>query len=195
MFTTLATAGLNRTKRILSVLAILSLCLTLLPCCAKKSETPTNTVAITVKDYGVITVKLYPDIAPVTVENFKKLVLAHYYDGLIFHRVIKDFMIQGGAGKSVPAIKGEFAANGVENGLKHERGVLSMARAESYNSASSQFFICQKAQPHLDGNYAAFGKVTDGMDVVDRIASLPTDAYDAPLADVVIEKIRFVKEK
>lgn len=152
----------------------------------------TNTVCITVKDFGKITFELYPDKAPVTVENFKKLVAEGHYDGTIFHRVINGFMIQGGAGSGAANIKGEFAANGVQNDLSHVRGVVSMARAKAYNSASDQFFICQGSPTYLDGNYAAFGKVTEGMDVVDAIAAVSTNASDRPYTDVVIESIVFV---
>ncbi|MBQ6387112.1 MAG: peptidylprolyl isomerase [Ruminococcus sp.] len=132
---------------------------------------------IDVKDYGVITVELYPDIAPKTVANFVKLAESGFYDGLTFHRIIKDFMIQGGdplgngTGGSDENIVGEFKANGFENNLSHTRGVISMARSNDMNSASSQFFIMHADSPHLDGQYAAFGKVTDGMDVVDKIAN------------------------
>lgn len=192
-------------KRFLCILMILTLILAFLPSCGnssqpygagtEESDKMPNTVVITVKDYGTITVELYPEIAPISVSNFKGLVYKHYYDGLTFHRVIMDFMIQGGAGESVGSIKGEFSENGVNNSLKHERGVISMARGNPNDSASSQFFICHKTSPHLDGKYAAFGKVTEGMDVVDKIASVPTDGMDAPLVSVVIEKIRFAGEE
>lgn len=125
---------------------------------------------------GTIKAELYPEIAPITVANFQELISEGFYDGLTFHRVIEGFMIQGGCpkgngtGSSSKKIKGEFSSNGVENNLKHERGVLSMARSSAPNSASCQFFIMHEAAPHLDGEYAAFGKVTDGMDVVDKIA-------------------------
>lgn len=126
---------------------------------------------------GTMKAELYPDIAPVTVENFQKLVEDGFYDGLTFHRVMEGFMIQGGdpqgngTGGSEKKIKGEFSANGYENSLKHERGVMSMARSNDNDSASSQFFIMQEAAPHLDGLYAAFGKVTEGIEIVDKIAS------------------------
>ena len=143
---------------------------------------------------GIMIAELYSDVAPITVENFQNLVKDKYYDGLIFHRVIKDFMIQGGqnANKPVASIKGEFSANGVENDLKHERGVLSMARTSIPNSASSQFFIVHKTSPHLDGNYAAFGKVIAGLDVIDKIAEVETDTNDKPIEDQIIKSIRFV---
>lgn len=143
-------------------------------------------IQITMKNGGVIKLELYPEIAPITVENFVDLVNDNFYDGLIFHRVIKGFMIQGGCpegtGTGGPGhnITGEFRANGIENNLKHDRGVISMARAMDPNSAGSQFFIMHENSPHLDGQYAAFGKVTEGMDVVDDIANLPTEFGDRP---------------
>ena len=133
------------------------------------------TVAIEVADYGTITAELYPEVAPITVENFLKLVDEKFYDGLTFHRIISGFMIQGGCplgtgtGGSDENIKGEFSQNGVDNPLNHTRGVLSMARALNPDSASSQFFIMHQDAPHLDGAYAAFGKVLTGMEVVDAI--------------------------
>lgn len=161
------------------------------------SETATNYVLIDVQDYGKIVVKLDPDTAPITVANFQKLVGEEFYDGLIFHRIIENFMIQGGAPKSgsVDSIKGEFSSNGVQNGLLHKRGVISMARSNHPDSASSQFFICHKDSHHLDGDYAAFGKVVVGIETVDAIAVVETDANDKPLSDVVISSIRFVAKK
>ena len=150
-------------------------------------------ITITMKDGGVIKAELYPDIAPISVDNFVKLASKGFYNGLTFHRVIPGFMIQGGCpegtGMGGPGytIKGEFSANGVVNNLKHERGVLSMARAMDPNSAGSQFFIMHETSPHLDGQYAAFGKVFEGMDVVDRIANVRTDYADKPLEPQVIE--------
>ena len=150
---------------------------------------------IKVKNYGVMEVELYREHAPITVDNFVKLAKQGFYNGLTFHRVIKDFMIQGGCpkgnGTGGPGytIKGEFINNGVRNMLKHERGVISMARSMLPNSAGSQFFIMHKAAPHLDGSYAAFGKVVKGIEVVDAIASVNTDSYDKPLTPVVIESI------
>ena len=141
---------------------------------------------------GDICAELYPDVAPVTVKNFTDLIKRGFYDGLTFHRVIAGFMIQGGCpkgdGTGGPGyhIKGEFAANGVKNALKHTRGVLSMARAMDPDSAGSQFFIMHADAPHLDGQYAAFGKVTSGMDAVDAIAAVRTDYYDRPLEKVTI---------
>ena len=133
----------------------------------------TNHIEIEVRDYGTIKAELYGNIAPITVENFVKLAREGFYDGLTFHRIISGFMIQGGdpngTGGSSQTIKGEFSANGVENPLKHTRGVLSMARSSLPDSASSQFFIMHQDAPHLDGQYASFGKVTEGMDIVDAI--------------------------
>ncbi len=143
----------------------------------------------------VMKAELYPEIAPNTVKNFVSLVSKGFYDGLIFHRVIRGFMIQGGCpegtGMGGPGygIKGEFARNGVVNELKHEAGVLSMARAQHPDSAGSQFFIMHQAAPHLDGDYAAFGKLIEGMDVVNRIADMPTDYMDRPMEDVVMKKV------
>ena len=143
----------------------------------------------------VIKAELYPDIAPNTVNNFLSLVESGYYNGLIFHRVIKGFMIQGGCpngtGMGGPGynIKGEFAQNGFKNDLRHTAGVLSMARAMHPDSAGSQFFIMHKDAPHLDGAYAAFGKVIEGMDAVDKVASVRTDMRDRPLDDVVMESV------
>lgn len=137
-------------------------------------------VVITMENGKQIKLELYPEIAPITVANFEKLVKENFYNGLTFHRIIPGFMIQGGCpkgdGTGGPGygIKGEFAANGVKNDLKHTRGVISMARAQGPNSAGSQFFIMHRDAPHLDGQYAAFGKVVEGMDVVDEIANTPT---------------------
>ena len=143
-------------------------------------------VTITMENGDVIKAELYPEIAPNTVNNFISLVKKGFYDGLIFHRVIPGFMIQGGCpngnGMGGPgySIKGEFNMNGFQNDLKHDRGVLSMARAMSPNSAGSQFFIMHEVAPHLDGQYAAFGKVIEGIEVVDQIAATPTDRSDRP---------------
>ena len=150
-------------------------------------------VTITIKDLGDIKVELYPEIAPITVENFIKLASQGFYNGLTFHRVIPGFMIQGGCpegtGTGGPGyhIKGEFAANGVANNLKHSRGVISMARAMDPDSAGSQFFIMHEDAPHLDGSYAAFGKVTEGIEIVDKIAETRTDYNDKPLEPQIIE--------
>lgn len=148
------------------------------------AQNPVVTIQTTA---GTIQAELYPEIAPNTVNNFISLIQKGFYDGIIFHRVIQGFMIQGGdpdgVGTGGPgySIKGEFAQNGFENNLKHTAGVLSMARSMMPNSAGSQFFIMHKDAPHLDGAYAAFGKVTEGMDVVDSIAVTETDYMDAPL--------------
>ena len=142
--------------------------------------------------------ELYPDVAPITVENFVSLIKEDYFKGIIFHRVISGFMIQGGdptgtgMGGSDKTIKGEFLANGVVNNLKHERGVLSMARTNDPNSASSQFFIMHEDAPYLDGQYAAFGKVVKGIEVVDEIASVQTDRRDKPLQDQKIKTIELI---
>lgn len=146
-------------------------------------------VTINMEEGGVIKVELYPSIAPNTVNNFISLVKNKFYDGLIFHRVIAGFMIQGGDPKGIGIggpgykIKGEFSSNGYKNTLSHERGVISMARAQEYNSAGSQFFIMHQDGKFLDGDYAAFGKVIEGIDVVDRIASVRTDFSDKPYYD------------
>ncbi len=159
-----------------------------------------NLVEIKIADFGTITLELYEDCAPITVANFLKLVDEKFYDNLIFHRVIKNFMIQGGdptgtgMGGSKENIKGEFKNNGINNPLKHERGTISMARSMMPNSASSQFFICQVDCPHLDGAYAAFGKVVKGIEVVDKVASVKTYTSDKPVKDVVIESIRRIYE-
>ena len=161
-------------------------------------------IKFTIKNYGEITAELYPEKAPVTVENFLSLVKKGFFEGLIFHRVISGFMIQGGGfdesfnQKKASAIKGEFIANGfMSNDLRHTRGVLSMARTNDPNSASSQFFIMHKDAPHLDAQYAGFGKVIDGIDVVDKIASVRTFSRgwydDVPCDPVVIEKIEVIE--
>ena len=152
-------------------------------------------VTITMENGGVIRLELYPDSAPISVNNFISLINKNFYDGLIFHRVIKGFMIQGGcpegSGMGGPGYssKGEFAQNGVPNSLKHTQGVLSMARSGHPDSAGSQFFIMHKNAPHLDGSYAAFGKVIEGMDIVDRIAETATDYSDKPLENQVMKTV------
>jgi len=152
-------------------------------------------VTFTLKDGSVMKAELYPEIAPNTVNNFISLVKKGFYNGLTFHRVIPGFMIQGGCpngtGTGGPGyqIRGEFSHNGFANDLKHTPGVLSMARAMNPNSAGSQFFIMHKTSPHLDGEYAAFGKVTEGLDVVDAVANVRTDFRDKPLAPVVMETV------
>lgn len=156
-------------------------------------------VEIVVKNKGRILLELYPEIAPKTCANFIELADHNFYDGLIFHRVIKNFMIQGGCpdgtgmGGAANHIVGEFDANGIPNSLKHERGVISMARSNDMNSASSQFFIMHKTSPHLDGKYAAFGKVLEGMDVVDAIAETATGPMDRPLEEQIIETVRVIE--
>ena len=152
-------------------------------------------VTIEMENGGIIKAELYPEIAPNTVNNFIALVKSKFYDGIIFHRVIRGFMIQGGDPQGVGiggpgySIKGEFAMNGVKNDLKHTRGVLSMARSMAPNSAGSQFFIMHEDAPHLDGQYAAFGKVIEGMDVVDKIASCMTGRNDKPIHRQAMKKV------
>ena len=157
-------------------------------------------VIIEMENGDVMKGELYPEIAPITVENFEKLAGEGFYDGLTFHRVIPGFMIQGGCplgnGTGGPGhtIKGEFAANGVKNDLKHDRGVLSMARTMIPDSAGSQFFIMVEKAPHLDGQYAAFGKITEGMEAADRIVAVQRDYSDKPLTPQVIRTIRVTEE-
>ena len=152
-------------------------------------------VPIEMEDGGVMKAELYPEIAPNTVNNFISLVKKGFYDGVIFHRVIPGFMIQGGDPKGVGiggpgyCIRGEFSANGFKNDLKHDRGVLSMARTMAPNSAGSQFFIMHEDSPHLDGQYAAFGKVIEGIEVVDKICSVRTDYNDKPRIPQVMKKV------
>ncbi|MBO5103843.1 MAG: peptidylprolyl isomerase [Ruminococcus sp.] len=152
-------------------------------------------VTIEMENGKKIKIELYPDVAPITCENFEKLVKDGFYDGLTFHRVISGFMIQGGCplgnGTGGPGwnIKGEFSSNGVKNDLKHTRGVISMARSMMPESAGSQFFIMHEDAPHLDGQYAAFGKVVEGMDVVDEIADVVTNYNDMPLEPQVMKKV------
>ena len=193
------------------VLLLAALMLLSLACAKGKTNTDTNTTetqedttvdkthpiaTITMKGGGAIVMELYPEVAPESVKNFISLANSGFYDGLIFHRVILGFMIQGGdplgKGTGGPgyAIKGEFAANGVQNDISHVRGVLSMARSSAYDSAGSQFFIVQTDSTYLDGNYAAFGRVTSGMDVVDAIARTTTDSKDKPYKDQVMETVR-----
>lgn len=197
-------------KRITALTLIMVIMSMLVGCGSKNASAPEPTaqptieeltantvgVTITLEDGDVIKADLYPDLAPITVENFKKLCNENFYDGLIFHRVISGFMVQGGgmdanmSPKQTDTIKGEFEENGVYNPLKHTRGVISMARTSlSTDSASSQFFIMHEDAPHLDGQYAAFGEVTEGMEVVDKIAAAETDSNDAPLTPIVIKSI------
>ena len=157
-------------------------------------------VIIEMENGKKIKIELYPDIAPISCENFEKLVKQGFYDGLTFHRVIPGFMIQGGCpngtGTGGPGwtIEGEFLYNGFKNDLKHDRGVLSMARAMDPNSAGSQFFIMVEKSPHLDGQYAAFGKITEGIETADHIVSVQTDYMDKPLEPQVIKQIRMIEE-
>lgn len=163
-------------------------------------------IKINVKNYGTMTAELYPEKAPLTVANFVKLIESGFFSGLIFHRVIPGFMIQGGGytedmeQKETDSIRGEFRANGfASNDLKHTRGVLSMARTNMPNSASSQFFVMHENAPHLDGQYAGFGKLTDGFDVLDAIANVETGSYgwymqDVPCDAVVIESMEIVEK-
>jgi len=159
-------------------------------------------VEIDMESGDYIKLELYPNIAPITVANFVELCNEHFYDGIIFHRVINGFMIQGGdptgtgMGGSDQTIKGEFQNNGVQNSISHERGVISMARnALSMDSASSQFFIMHQTSTHLDGDYAAFGRVIEGIETVDKIASVATDGNDKPLANQYIKTIRVITEE
>ncbi len=167
----------------LVLVAIFAFSCLMLSGCGGEGNKDSNTAVIDIKDYGMITIELDPEAAPITVANFKKLVNEGFYDGLTFHRIIKDFMMQGGdplgngTGGSEEEIKGEFSSNGVDNPLSHTRGAVSMARSMMPDSASSQFFIVHKDSIYLDGNYAVFGYVTEGMDVVDKVCNTakPTD--------------------
>jgi len=151
---------------------------------------------ITMNDAQVMKGELYEDIAPKTVANFVSLIEKEFYDGLIFHRVIPNFMIQGGDPQGIGiggpgyTIEGEFSANGFQNDLRHERGVLSMARSQHPDSAGSQFFIMHQTSPHLDGQYAAFGRITEGLEVIDKIVNVDRDYRDKPLVDQIIKTIR-----
>ena len=194
----------KKIKKLSALLLCTALVLSLTACGKKENKTVSGThhAVIKVKNYGNISVELYADTAPITVNNFIELANSGFYDGLTFHRVIKGFMIQGGdpngngTGGSSKTIKGEFSENGVENDLKHERGVISMARSAAYDSASSQFFIMHKTTSSLDGSYAAFGRVTDGMDVVDKIAeNTPVTDSNGTVAAAnqpVIETIKII---
>ena len=191
-----------RKKFILALCLVMSLSLVACSNKTNKNEetrTPPNELpiaTIVVKNYGTIEAELYPHIAPNTVNNFIYLANSGFYDGLTFHRVIKDFMIQGGdpngngTGGPGYSIKGEFSNNNFKNNLKHTEGVLSMARSQNKNSAGSQFFIVTKDQPGLDGDYATFGKVISGMDVVHKIENVQTDSNDKPIKSVIIESIK-----
>ncbi len=198
-------------KRLRNIIVVVFICVLAISCGKEEKQmqdsdklSSQTKVTIAVKDYGNINVELYDELAPITVANFVKLVKEGFYDGLTFHRIIEGFMIQGGdpnkngTGGSEDTIKGEFAANGVDNDLKHTRGVISMARSQDYNSASSQFFIVQEDSQHLDGSYAAFGKVIKGMDIVDKIASdaQPIDSNGTILEEdqPVIESIKIMED-
>lgn len=196
-----------KTKKIIGMMITVALCLSLAACAGSKStdssssetanySNAANPVAeIVMSDGGVIKVELYPEAAPNTVNNFISLANSGFYDGLTFHRIIPGFMIQGGdpsgdgTGGPEYSIAGEFEDNGFENGLKHTRGVISMARAQSYDSAGSQFFIMVADTQSLDGQYAAFGKVTEGMEVVDRIVGAERDSRDKPKEPIVMTKV------
>ncbi len=163
----------------------------------EETKDETNYVKIVVNGDKVVLAELYPDVAPISVANFKKLVKKNAYDNLIFHRVVKDFVVQTGElTTKVDTIKGEFSSNGVKNTLKHDKGILSMARAQDYNSASSQFFICVNDNEnigYLDGEYAAFGKVIAGYENIEEISKVETDVYDKPIEEQTLNSIRFVK--
>lgn len=193
---------LNKRKK-LFIGAITVALLSLVGCSSNNKENNTNvsqenlpTATISIKDFGDVEVELYPNIAPNTVNNFISLANDGFYDGTTFHRVIKDFMIQGGdpdgngTGGPGYSIKGEFTNNGFQNDLAHTEGVISMARSYMPDSAGSQFFIMTSTSPHLDGEYAAFGKVTDGMDVVREIENIETDSSDMPVNTVTIESVK-----
>lgn len=166
-----------------------------------KTNEVTDIVKIDMEDGNSIVVRLYPEVAPITVANFKELVANSFYDGIIFHRVISGFMIQGGdptgtgMGGSKKTIKGEFRSNGVNNTLSHKRGVISMARTQIPDSASSQFFICHADAKFLDGQYAAFGEVVSGIETVDAIAAVRTDYNDKPYEEQKMKSVYFVCEE
>ena len=167
----------------------------------KNTDKTTDFVKIEMQSGDSIIVELNPSVAPVTVENIKNLVSQGFYNGLIFHRVISGFMIQGGdpqgtgMGGSKQTIKGEFKMNGVNNPLSHERGVISMARSQFYNSASSQFFICHADAKFLDGQYAAFGRVVEGIETVDKIAAVATDYSDRPISEQRMKTVCFAEKE
>lgn len=195
-------------KKIISVALSILFILSAFAGCSDESETPENTTAsaakataveMTIKDYGTVKIELYPDVAPITVANFVELAESGFYDGVGFHRLDKDFVLQGGdpdgdgIGGSENTIEGEFASNGVENNISHKRGVISMARTNDPNSASSQFFICLEDSTFLDGNYAAFGCVTEGMDVIDAIRDTTPESNSLPKdQQPVIETIKVI---
>ena len=184
-------------KKLTALVLLAAMCLMAGCSGAPKEEIPNPTVTITMESGDVINLELYPNIAPNTVANFVNLAQAGFYDGLIFHRVIATFMIQGGCpdgtGTGGPGyrIKGEFKANGFDNSLEHKRGVISMARSQDYDSAGSQFFIMHADASYLDGQYAAFGKVIDSesLTTIDKIAATPTDSNDKPLIEQRIASV------
>lgn len=205
----------KKIKFVLSVLTVFLFTVPFLAACKKNHDFKSDVVD-TATDYvliemdgtsdrdgqGQILIHLLPEYAPITVSNFKKLVGEHFYDGLTFHRVVDGFVIQAGDplgtgfGGSKETIIGEFSENGIDNGLSHKRGVVSMARSsDSMNSASSQFFICNNDNPSLDGTYAAFGRVIYGMDEVDRIAKVEKDELDRPIKPVVMKRVCFISEE
>ena len=204
---------MKKTKNIIWIIALILVIILIGAIAFGYYKNATNEVknpvaTMEVEGFGTVKIELYPDKAPQTVSNFITLANRGFYDGLTFHRIVKDFMIQGGdkqgtgSGAATLAdlkddgsdteysIKGEFKSNGVNNELKHTEGVLSMARTMIKDSASSQFFIMHKPAPHLDGEYAAFGKITEGLDIVDQIANVPTNFQDCPTTPVVIKTIR-----
>jgi len=180
--------------KLLALAMSMVMCVGTFTACGKKEQLGNQKVkfeiSIAGKSAGSFVIELYPEYAPITVENFIGLVKSGYYNGLKFHRVLDNFMAQGGMNQANRAqtIKGEFAANGVKNDLKHGRGIVSMARSDDYNSASSQFFICYNREgcDHLDGNYAAFGKVIEGMEVVDSFLEVQRNSAGLPAQDIVI---------
>ena len=185
-------------KKVLAILLTLCMVVTLLASCGgpnKQSDSNTSSALPDSTKEGTFIITLYEDKAPITCENFENLVKDGFYDGLTFHRIVDGFCAQGGdpngngSGGSANKIKGEFRSNGVQNDLKHTRGVISMARSANPDSASSQFFIMHKDAPHLDGQYAAFGKVVEGIEVVDEIASVQTDFRDKPVTPQVMKSV------
>jgi len=196
----------SKFKKYLKVIIFIGLIIFFVVGFTYKGADQTVNAELKIKDYGTIYLELDGETAPITVRNFIKLANSKFYDGLTFHRIIEGFMIQGGdpladgTGGTTEKIKGEFSSNGVENNIKHERGVISMARSDDKDSASSQFFIVQEDSTHLDGNYAAFGHVTEGMDIVDKIAKDLSELGDdnglIPKDNQpIIEYIKIIKEK
>lgn len=184
-------------KKLLALTLALVFCFALASCSEQKADA--QYVKMTIKDFGTVVIELRPDQAPITCDNFIKLVSDGFYDGLTFHRVIDDLLIQGGdpdgngTGGPGYSIKGEFTANGVDNKLSHTRGAVSMARSSLPNSAGSQFFFVLRDYTYWDGSYAVFGYVVEGMDVLDKIGDVSCDSSDKPLTDVVIEKAELLE--